>query len=685
MAKSWVTRTVTRGEEFGLKQAVNAEKAVALFLALFAIFHLQQLANFTLSIDDEVAAFRVSADVWLGSGRWTVYLFERFVLPQSVLPFLPLALFGLFSAIGYLFFLRAVGEQHPGPWSFALFPIFASFPTWAFLTAFQSNTPTAGLGVLSSCCTACLFRLDRERLSGTGHRFGSHWRLALAGLIGAAAIGCYQSFTLFIAVALVASIMSLSLASRPMRLVLRDSIAAIALLAISLALYILILGLFLVFSGTRISYISYFVRLDVLRDYPGQVVAGVLSQMKDVYLGESSVYGYASPAITLLIALAAGGTIYHAYRIAGRQAALLAGVGIVALLAAPFGMNLMSGGHMPVRTLVGVPVALTSLGLLGLRYGPRWISRVGVVVLVLVYLFMFKSLGEFNAARELVQLHDRNLALALSERIATVADSTASGAPLKLDVFGFKSFQTPFARAQDSSIGASFFEWDGGNPWRMVIYMRLIGLPAFDVVDPERRAGLLDEFVLMPPWPAKGAVRVAADGTILVKLSDAPNPNYRQLLVDKELSAKADDKSFYRLSTAANGSWSVLNAVTLQTGEQGIVLDTKSDPLLMFETGASRTVNDCSRIELHTRLKIERPTGVQVFYKKPGQTQFGEDTSTYAQILPALDGGFVDVNLQLISREGFSDSFRFDPVDGLQRVTVGDIELFCRHYRHGAG
>ena len=303
-------------------------------------------------------------------------------------------------------------------------------------------------------------------------------------------------------------------------------------------------------------------------------------------------------------------------------------------------------------------------------------------MLLLVYFAIFQILGGFNAARELVQLHDHEMAGALSERIARIASSTASERPLTLEVFGYQAFQTPFPRINSSTIGASFFEWDQGNPRRIATYMKLIGLPAFNVEPPEGiNNKLLDEFVLMPSWPAQDSVRAAADGTILVKLSDVLAPRYRQLLASKDPSAKASDEPLYRLSTAGAGSWSVQNALISQETSEGIVLKTNGNPNFIFRTGASQILENCSRIEMHARLKIEQTSNALIFYKITGQTDFQGDAATYTPISPAADGGFVDVNLQAISRKGFEDSFRFDPVQSPQHVTIGEVELFCRHQR----
>jgi hypothetical protein len=669
------------GIEFG--QLEPALKALSILLALFAVFHVSELTNFTLSIDDELAAFRASPDMWVAHGRWAMYLFEKFVLPQPVVPFLPLALFGLFCSIGYLFFLRAIGERHEGPSSFAFFPLFSTFPTWAFMKAFQSDIPSCGIGVLLTCWAASLYRKEREQSGRMISGFSVVWHIVLIGFLGAIATACYQSFILFLAVALLASLISMHLSKRPARLLLRDSFVVLAILVTSIALYILIWKFLLVITNAKVAHIQVYLHTELFFHQPKLVISNLFKQMADVYFGGSAAYGSKAHIFAVLIFLAAAGLVHRAHRIAGLRGAFFAGLAILALLIAPFGIDLMSGGNMPLRVLAAVPAALASLGLLGFKYAPRWLSRIGIFVLLLVYFAIFQILSGFNAARELVQLHDHEMAGALSERIARIASSEASERPITLEVFGYQAFQTPFPRINSSTIGASFFEWDQGNPRRIATYMKLIGLPAF--VGPPVRLRpsnkLLDEFVLMPSWPAQDSVRAAADGTILVKLSDVLVPRYRQLLTSKDPSAKAGDEPLYRLSTAAVGSWSVQNALVSQKTSEGIVLKTNGDPNFIFKTGASQILENCSRIEMHARLKIEQTSNAQIFYKIPGQTDFQWDAATDSPISPAADGGFVDVNLQAISRKGFEDSFRFYPVKSPQHVTIGEIELFCRHQR----
>lgn len=651
-------------------------KSIAILFLAFAMFNLNGLTNFTLSIDDEFAAFRENAAAWVGQGRWTTYLWERFIVPQPVLPFLPLALFGMFCAAGYLLFLRALGREKLELWSLLAFPLFSAFPTWAFLTAFQSNTPAAGLGVFLCCWSAFLLRRERERAGIDGKGIAL---VATAALTGAAAIGCYQSFALDLAAMYSLAIVAMAFDGKTARGVAGDCLVAGAVLVASLVIYGLLLKLFLLGTHADVSYIQGFVRPDDLLRQPGEVLSHLASEMRQVYFGKSDVYGYRDPAIAVLVVIAAAGMIVHARRIAGTRGAILGMVAVALLLLAPFGMNVMSGGSMPARALVAVPTVFAGMVLLGFRFADGGLQRIGFVAMLVVYFSMFKTLAAFDATRELVQINDRQLALALSERIARLSPAIAPDKPLTIDVFGFRPFKSPYPKINDSTIGASFFEWDRGNPYRIVTYLKLIGLPIFDVVRPEHRPALLDEFVDMPPWPAEGAVRVRPDGVVLVKLSDIPNPNYRALLSGNALPGRSEDKPFFRLSDAPADKWSVRNgSVESRTGGD-MVLSTTGDPQLIFETGSAQLVKSCSRIELRAQLKTERATGVQIFYKLPEQREFQGDTSSDTQISPAPDGGFVDLRLQIISRTGFADSFRFDPVDGNQKVTIRDMQLLCRH------
>ncbi|MBV8915955.1 MAG: hypothetical protein JOZ05_23305, partial [Acetobacteraceae bacterium] len=208
---------------------------------------------------------------------------------------------------------------------------------------------------------------------------------------------------------------------------------------------------------------------------------------------------------------------------------LLALVLTGAVLAAPFAMNLASGGTMPPRTLVAAPAALWFTVLLGLEFGSPWLRRATVLATLAASAQALYVFALFQAADAVAKQRDEQLAAAIYARIAEVRPDLAYGDPIKLDVFGGQPLRSPYPRVKDSTVGASVFEWDGGNPYRIASLYRVLGYSGIVPVDDEQRRRLLPVFASMPVWPAKGSVRAEGDAT-LVKLGNTPGNVHDVLL-----------------------------------------------------------------------------------------------------------------------------------------------------------
>jgi len=653
---------------------------IFVFLAVFVVFHFYHLANFSISIDDEYAIWRRNPDIWVAQGRFVTYLVET-LLGSQVMPFVPLALFGGCLVFGYVFLLRALRIGVATPIALACFPLFAAFPTWDQLTAFQSNTPSAGLAVLCCGFAAWLFRVAREGAAASGWLVGGPAYVAIS-LLGAVATGSYQSFILFEAVALLLVVLSLGAAGRRPAWLARDLAAALAVLAVGLMLYLaiqmLVFEVLNASSGGSLrketSYILNFIRLSSLLDSPRLVVEQTARQAAALYCGFASAYGVAAPAFGALVLLVAVAAVVAGGRADGRRGALLAAAAVVAVLAMPFAINLMSGGAMPVRSLVAVPLVLAGLGLVGLPALPSWGRRGGFVVLGAAYLTMMVVSGRFNTLRHLIQIHDQQMAAALAERFAPLVDPARLDRPVRIDVFGGVETVLPYDRAH-STLGSSFFSNRSNNISRIISYMRLLGYNV--AADPLAHQGgfqRLDRFIGMPSWPAEGAVRREGD-VILVKFSDVSNQHLSDLQTQHDPSQSRPP--FYRMAAVSRDRLTVLNADAPPDGEGGMLLNTRIDSQIIFTPGAADLLARCRRLEVHARLKVERRDVAQMFFQKPGQRDFSEEASLQAEVAPAAEGGFTDLYFQLSSEKGFRDVLRFDPVQGRQQVRVGDVELSC--------
>jgi len=482
-------------------------------LGIFCFFNFYQLSNFSISIDDEFVISFSHPEVWIVQGRFVNFLFEKYLIPRPVMPFVPLALFGVLVVSGYIFLLKSLRVTTAGS-ALLFFPIFCAFPTWSLLTAFQANTPPAGLAVLACGYASWLFRQGCEQDDLSLSRSAPS---ALAIIVaGAVAIGCYQSFLLFLAITLFLPLVTLAREGQSVVRLGRDLRRALLLLIAAGAVYAGVQRLFFSWlmtsaAGANLNadYILGYVRFETLLTSPLMVLRHLLGEALAVYLGGDPVYGMTAPAFALLTLFVVAAAVWSGWLRWGVRGVILAVIGSGIVLALPFGLNLMSGGQMPFRSFVGVPVALTGLGLIGFSVLPTWGRRVGSLVLIASLLTMLQIEGRYNATRSLVALQDQQLASALARRIAVLVGPLSLKYPVKVDVFGWRPPSLPYARADGSTVGASFFEWDQGNPYRITAYMRLLG---YNVValSPEERlahAERLKRFLRMPPWPAPDSVQ----------------------------------------------------------------------------------------------------------------------------------------------------------------------------------
>ena len=64
-----------------------------------ALANVYFLANYSPSIDDELAAVRSSSEIWIAQGRFTAYLVETLLFPQPSIPFSPYVFLAVMMAM----------------------------------------------------------------------------------------------------------------------------------------------------------------------------------------------------------------------------------------------------------------------------------------------------------------------------------------------------------------------------------------------------------------------------------------------------------------------------------------------------------------------------------------------------------------------------------------------------------
>src|SRR5690606_10508589 len=127
---------------------------------------LYSLTNYSISIDQELAAWRTDQRIWADQGRWLTYFLTVYVLPQPVVPFLPTLILCASLLLSYLIILAAhnLGLNWK---TLLLFALYAAFPFWYFIAEFYANLLSVGVGLILTCGGLLTFHvLDQNRAAG---------------------------------------------------------------------------------------------------------------------------------------------------------------------------------------------------------------------------------------------------------------------------------------------------------------------------------------------------------------------------------------------------------------------------------------------------------------------------------------------------------------------------------------
>jgi len=145
-----------------------------------------ELFNLNLTIDEEVHAFSSQEYAWIAQGRWGMFLLNKFLLPQPVIPFVPLFVALLFHVLAIFLLLNSwdVDSQLE---MLMIGAIGVAYPGMAYMYTF--STINFGIGIGLFFVALSLFMYIRSE---------GFYKLS-AALPGAISISIYQGFTVALA------------------------------------------------------------------------------------------------------------------------------------------------------------------------------------------------------------------------------------------------------------------------------------------------------------------------------------------------------------------------------------------------------------------------------------------------------------------------------------------------------
>ena len=515
----------------------------ALTLFVFAVVSMGGfMFAHSISIDDEVALS--SQDYWgsFRQGRFLIGLLDLLV-PRRVTPLYPYLFLAASYVVTYTGILYLHGLRHN--WKTHLgFLIFILFPTNWLSQEFSVNVPGFAIGLLATTLAALQTQSRFNGLNRAPQGRLLQWRSLSPVVIGlmVIAIGGFQSLiTLYLALSIGSLLFPQPLSSKdtaPLN-TSRPSLAqCLAMIfsnaAVAIVVHTLILKLLLLASKSEVHQINLYYRSPyfMLRTQPTTYILGNIQQFLQTYLTPGVFYGLSLSGFTLLLIgaayLYARSSLRHApgeinHRLNLPQSALLA----LLLLLVPLSLNLISIPYrIPMRALMALPYIAWLASMLWLRLSEHQRSFTFLLGVTLSSLLIFQcvvTISGYYAARAMNQRADQLVASTIASSIIQSANNAKGGQPVsQLASFGALERKIPYATAGYSTAGASFFNWDSGNPGRMVAWLDAMGIHGIQAVKEKEMAQFKPFFSTMSAWPAPGSIQVR-NNTVLVKLSNSAN------------------------------------------------------------------------------------------------------------------------------------------------------------------
>jgi len=481
----------------------NLSLVICLLIVTVVVYGFE-LFNFNLTIDEEVhATFTGPTTDWLMQGRWGMYVLNRILLPFSVIPFVPLSLALLFHISAIVLLVNIWGNQSRLE-KIITGTICLAYPGIAYVYTFSTINYGIGFGFL--CCALSLWLFVKQR--------DSKWYYAIIPATFATSI--YQGMIpAIIAVFLVYFIFLFLTESTPTgKKVGKFIIVILAAIILSQLIQLILIKLT---SLTESSYVSNYFNFQAITENAWQILKNLLHTMVQVYTGDKTIYSLQIWALELLLILSAVGFITKIFLSkVSNPRKLTAFLLYVALIMTPFLSGVLMNGYYAMRFLVALSFVIPGIIALGVSIKSSPYRLLLSIAAVFCLLQFAMTTNHLFGSSHLALQSDRLLGERLIERIDQAMDEVnRQGAVKYIEIIGYYDYPESDLIVEKETFGASFFQWDEGNVWRVIMFLDTLGYDQLTALPSGRRSSFINVATAMPDWPADGSVKVEEDTVIL--------------------------------------------------------------------------------------------------------------------------------------------------------------------------
>jgi hypothetical protein len=484
----------------------------SLIITSFFIYGLK-IFSFLLSIDEELHATRNTPFMdWIWQGRWGMFLLNKCFFPFAILPVMPISFAIFFYILGTTLLFRLFSSKLTIISYFAV-ALSLAFPSLIFIFSFSSISYGIGFGV---------FLVGLAFVAREQRRF--RWD-CLAAALFCFSIAIYQSLLLLILSIFLLSWVGKSIkrtaTERPVdfREILNDS-TRFSITMVAACLVYLAIQKFLLFElNLQIQYVDGFFHPADLLMNPWLIFNKSLVDLFSwLITGRNEVYIDRLTSFSWLIRLCISLVLYKIVRQRSSWVTRLILIFFfVCSIYAPFILHLLNRGEMPARSLIALPFVAATIIYLGFQSSNRSL-RILILLMSAFVLFRFGVIdNRYQNATNVALEADRLLANRIIDRMDHLNLPSTTTHPFEL--VGFLARDKSFIFLKKETLGASFFEWDAGNPGRVISFLKILGYTKLKGLSYQERLSLVPYTKEMPSWPADGSLKTIK-GVIVLKLGE---------------------------------------------------------------------------------------------------------------------------------------------------------------------
>lgn len=457
-----------------------------------------EIFGFHLTIDEELVAIEpVPWRAWISHGRWAMAILNAVVVPTPVVPTVSTLLGVFLAALALTLIVRDSVQESEGG-ALAAVAVAISAPTLAFTVSFSTLAYVAGAGFLA---VAFSNRLIRQASIG---------RKGMACFAGAFAVATYQPF-LFALMAVALDLLINGDGRRDRRFLHRFRLVIGYVLG-SIAVYAVVAWLAVRLFAPGFGYVGQFIDIVGFLKSPGQHIAASAARTFQVIALDPRYFGLHSGWQIIALAMALAASCYFPF--VRREYAIAAStfVGAAGLLLLVLSADVIAAGGAPLRSMVYLPVAVALI--IGRAYSVSGDAgrRLLISACCLAVIGNAQITNHLFASSVSAEFRDRMLAQTIMDKVSSLEPQRSR--PLRLEVVGYLAWPPTALQTSSDSIGASFFQWDYGNRYRIASYLSLRGLNVLGATQDDR-VFVHREAMSMPSWPADGWLRVIGDVLVL--------------------------------------------------------------------------------------------------------------------------------------------------------------------------